>query len=131
MNKESTPKGRPKISYANASDRTKLRIVTESERNHDTLDEALEVAMRKMKIENNTSGIKILKMISDKKNADEILALINQNKKAKPTTMPEEKAVGVLIDCGLTKNDYLTLRKSSIEYNHDLFPPYQEVNDYR
>lgn len=116
--------GRSTLSYEEMSNRSKRRRDLENSKTFST-EEAFGIASKRMKLDGNLNGDKVLSMIREKESADNMMALLD---KPQPLLMTGAQALGLIIDRRFTKTDYTTLRKSALLLHHNLYPVYYEVN---
>ena len=65
-----------------------------------------------------------MSVIENKEKADEIY---DNLKKKKSYQLSPEEALGLLVDCSLTKKMYQTIRSSALAAGHDYLPTYKKV----
>ncbi|KAJ8676867.1 hypothetical protein QAD02_012654 [Eretmocerus hayati] len=115
--------GRPVVDYEDSSARTRRRedlaMALELPR-----QASFEIVRKKMRYEGNTSGARLICQITDSERASEIMDLITKEPVIE-RTIP--KAVGLLIDLNLTRQQYINLRKMNREDGHKWLPPYYKV----
>lgn len=84
-----------------------------------------DVAHKKMKIEGNDSGAKIIIKAFDDDSV-EILKNI-KNSSITMTHMTPEEALELIISTNMTKAAYQEMRLRAQRHNHDLYPAYKNV----
>ena len=115
--------GRPPLPYNESAPRSKRR--KDFKRSQEiTSEEAFAVASKKMRLDKNFNGSKLLKVITTKESADEIMSMI---KKPVPAPMSAAEATAMIVYDNLTRENYRNIRKSALLLGHDLYPSYDKV----
>lgn len=112
--------------YELVSSRTKERRNLELGEQH-SLHEILDAAIKKLNIEGNKNGAELIKLISFKESADEIMKRL---KTPAPQKLSPEAAVSLILVNKLSKTSYNRIRSVAISLNHDLYPSYKEVSSF-
>ena len=86
-------------------------------------EECFAVAKKKMKMDRNISGYKLLDIIVDRESADKLLKA-HKNPGRKLTS---EEALGLIVDGRLTKANYKLIRETAKKTGHNIYPVYEEV----
>ncbi|CAH0556507.1 unnamed protein product [Brassicogethes aeneus] len=59
----------------------------------------------------------------------EIKHLCEKENAQKPRQYSKEEALAIFVDCRLTKQSYINLRKSAIKAGHELYPSYKQIQE--
>lgn len=120
--------GRPTKPFSSSSDKSKRRKIAH------LLDTGAEELTFAAKTALYDSGQRIAANVLKEATATPNAALMmrnkmSQNSKCKAQQFSPEEALAILIDCDLSKDTYIYLRKCALDKGHDLFPPYHTVQD--
>lgn len=107
-----------------ASEKTRKRRFTDLSTQIST-DELCDLSKKKLKLDGNESGVKLVDKICNPESAYELL---NINKKIKETKMTPEEALSLIIEANLTKKSYILLRKNALKHKCNIYPPYKKVS---
>lgn len=115
--------GRPRLPYEVQSERSRRRTINEASKVFDkntnlALDTARYVAAR------NGDGkvVSALKTIKDTQN-------IENSKDQQCSMMTPDAALALLLECELTKAQYLKIRNAALAHGHKFLPSYDKVSD--
>ena len=113
--------GRPFVDFGEASERTKTRRSVEAAEDANMNIEKLCIALREqLKLAGRPQDAQVLKDIqkSDKDGS---------STGPPPTTYTDDEALALLLDCRLSRADYMTLRTGACEKGAKLYPSYHNV----
>lgn len=124
LNKIVKKRGRPITDEDAASYQTKRRRLRQQSEEF-SRQEVLEVIKIKLRDEDCHSGVQLMDLILNEDKADEILHAVTNPVVIKPYT--PEQAISQIVDCFLSKADYLRLRADAKWQGADIYPSCQEV----
>lgn len=120
--------GRPSKSFGEVLHRTKkqkIQHLLASKTEEITF--AAEVALRRDGKRDAASIVKEICVASPGTSTKIKQLSIREKSSVKQQTYLKEEALALFIDCRLTKQSYITLRKSALEAGHVLYPSYKEI----
>lgn len=92
-----------------------------------SVDELCDSAKKKLKLNGNKMGAKLIDTVFDQQAATEIMSTIKKYQSSKIRKMNPEEALEMLITCNLTKSSYNEIRRRAQKCGHDLYPSYKLV----
>lgn len=84
-------------------------------------------ALTKSAKKNRKSLVPILNKVYQPGSATQISQLISRCEKNNPKMLSPETALALISSCGLSQDDYQTIRNVAIAHNADIFPTYHKV----
>ncbi|KAL7288541.1 hypothetical protein TKK_0017283 [Trichogramma kaykai] len=89
-----------------------------------TTEEVIGAAKKKLKVDNNTAGLKLIDLIFNKDTAEKLLKLFE---KPDSSSMSAEEGLSYLIETHMSRDKYQLTRNVALEKGHDLFPSYKKI----
>lgn len=118
--------GRPEVLYENASEKTRRRR-NAALANIVSIEELCDTASKKMKIQGNKNGAKLITELIDHGTANELMTTFKASQNSTTQKMSPDEALEMLIKCNLTKSSYNEIRRRARRHGHDLYPSYKHV----